>query len=78
MDLRLAARRIAGMGDNLNELGMTAEFGQDPEAMSTHTMLELDDLESFDSRIDGMPQCTHPRAIPGSECCPECGAQLDW
>lgn len=76
MDIRKAAARVAGMGDNLEELGMSAEFGPDEGLTSTHTMLELDDLESVETRPDQGNQCGHSRAIPGDDACPECGGQL--
>jgi len=58
------------MGDNLEELGMSAEFGPDEGMTSTHTQLEQDDLESVDTRPDQGGSCTH------QDVCPNCGGQL--
>lgn len=86
MDIRKASARVAasraaprwaGQGDNLEELGMSAEFGQDESMSSTHTQLENDDLENVDTRPKaGGPQCLHARAVPGDARCPECGGEL--
>lgn len=77
MDLRKAAARVASL-DNLEELGMSAEFGPDEGMTSTHTQLEQDDLESFDTRPDqgASCTCTHSKAAPGQDVCPQCGGQL--
>lgn len=69
--------RWAGQGDNLEELGMSAEFGQDEAMSSTHTMLENGDIENVDTRPKaGGQQCLHARAVPGDAMCPECGGEL--
>ena len=69
--------RWAGQGDNIEELGMSAEYGQDEGMSSTHTQLENDDLENVDTRPKaGGPQCPHTRTLPGEAQCPECGGEL--
>ncbi len=53
MNLRIIAIRVAiAQGENLETLGMSAEFGQDESMTSTHTHLKNDDIECFDTRPD--------------------------
>lgn len=87
VDLRRAASRVASSRtvsrwagnpeDNLGELGMHAEFGQDEDMTSTHTLLEQEDLESVDTRPEPGNACPHERALPGDEVCPDCGAAVE-
>lgn len=84
MDLRKAAARVAAgiarrAGDEgaVEDLGMSAEYGQDQGMSSTHTQLENDDIENVDTRPKaGGEQCLHSRAAPGADICPECGGLL--
>lgn len=67
------ALRVANQ-DSLSELGMSATYGQDEVMSLTHTDLENDDIENFDSRPDvGGESCQHRRVIPGGGSCPDCG-----
>jgi len=83
VDLIKAAMRVAvqfsrNAGDEgaVEDLGMSAEYGQDADMSSTHTQLENDDLESVDTRPSQELQCQHVRALPGQDMCPDCGGQL--
>jgi hypothetical protein len=86
MDFLRAAARVAASesrprwagspGANLEEMGMSAEFGPDEGMTSTHTMLEQDDLENVDTRPDQGSPCQHGRSLPGDGVCPDCGGQL--
>ncbi len=53
MAARVASRRVAfgaSNGDLLHEVGRDAQLGQDEQSVSTHTDLELEDIENVDTR----------------------------
>jgi hypothetical protein len=52
---------------DLEELGMSADYGTDQESASTHTDLEEEDLETTDTRT------SNRRKGPA---CPDCGGDL--
>jgi hypothetical protein len=53
-ELEKIARKIAGSpeGKNVEELGYTADYGEDPDMSFTHTDLEEENIETTDTRHD--------------------------
>lgn len=72
MDIRKIARKITG--GNVEELGMSAEYGQDPAMMQTHT--ELDEYANYDRPPADDVCCGHSKAQPSDRTCPDCGEPL--
>lgn len=54
MAVRIAASRPrpawASGSKNLDELGMTAEFGTDADALASHSDMDAGDMETTDTR----------------------------
>jgi hypothetical protein len=71
-----------GSDADMDELGMSADYGQDPDATATHTDLEEEDLETTDTRPSqgscGSQSC---QCEPDCQCvdkggCPRCQGDL--
>lgn len=71
MDLKKIARRIA---NNLEELGMSADLGQDEVMTSTHT--NIDEYVNQDRPAFVDQACDHTKANPGDKICPTCGQPI--
>ena len=82
---RLASARTSPRWANesdLEELGMSADYGPDQDSMSTHTDIEEEDLETTETRTSlerrdacgGQCKCG-PGCLGKAEC-PNCGGEL--
>lgn len=68
---------------NMDELGMSADYGQDPDSTATHTDLEEEDLETTDTRPSQGSSCGKSECQCGPDCqcvapgaCPSCHGDL--
>ena len=85
MATRIATARTAPRWANesdLDELGMSADFGPDQDSMSTHTDIEEEDLETTETRTSIKRKCggcgsscqCGPGCL-GKNVCPNCTRQ---